>query len=339
MNDTGIVLACTPLRLTLGGGGTDLSLYSSHFGGDVLTVAISLWVTVVASRGSLDGNFRYSHEETHAAGTVEALTEPYVREALRLTDTSTPCQIASLGPVPAGTGLGSSGAFSVSLVAALNRLNRRTMSREELIEQACELEIGRLGMPIGKQDHYACALGGLRRLVIDTSGRVSEFDVPVAEGVVERLEQSLLLFYTGRRRDSAAQLARPDTASALSRRIEQLHHIRKLGDQTRTALERGDLDEVAALLSEHWKIKRGSESSRWDEYLDLARQHGAAAGKIVGAGGGGFLLLFAEPTAHDAVIAALGRLRLSHVPFRFVEEGLTVTDLNGHGLTNRLEQQ
>jgi D-glycero-alpha-D-manno-heptose-7-phosphate kinase len=327
VNDTGVVLSRAPLRLTLGGGGTDLPLYSSRFGGDVLTVAVSLWVTVVASRGSLDGTFRYSHEKTYSAGTAEALPQPYVREALRLTGTSTPCQIASLGPVPAGTGLGSSGAFSVSLVAALNRLSGRVLSRGELIEQACELEIGRLGMPVGKQDHYACALGGLRRLVIDTLGRVSECDVPVAEGIVEQLERSLLLFYTGRRRDSATQLARPDTAPALSRRVEQLHHIKKLGDQTRTALERGDLDEIAYLLSEHWKVKRERESSRWDEYLDLARQHGAAAGKIVGAGGGGFLLLFAEPPAQDAVITALARIGLSHVPFHFVEEGLTVTDL------------
>lgn len=327
MSDTGVVLARAPLRLTLGGGGTDLPLYSSRFGGDVLTVAISLWVTVVASRGSLDGTYRYSHEETHTAGTAEALTQPYVREALRLTGMSTPCQITSLGPVPAGTGLGSSGAFSVSLVAALNRLNGRVLSQGELIEQACELEIGRLGMPIGKQDHYACALGGLRRLVIDTSGTVNEFTVPVAEETVKQLERSLLLFYTGRRRDSAAQLARPGSAPALSRRVEQLHHIRKLGDQTRAALERGNLDEIAALLHEHWKIKRQRESSRWDEYLELARRHGAAAGKIVGAGGGGFLLLFAEPSAQGGVLTALSCLDLSHVPFRFVEEGLTVTDL------------
>jgi D-glycero-alpha-D-manno-heptose-7-phosphate kinase len=327
MSGTGVVLARAPLRLTLGGGGTDLPLYSNRFGGDVLTVAISLWVTVVASRGSLDGTFRYNHEETHTAGTAEALTQPYVREALRLTGMSTPCQITSLGPVPAGTGLGSSGAFSVSLIAALNRLNGRALSRDQLIEQACELEIDRLGMPIGKQDHYACALGGLRRLVIDTSGKAKEFNVPVDTETVQELERSLLLFYTGRRRDSAAHLARPGSALDLSRRVEQLHHIRKLGDQTRSALERGNLDEIAALLHEHWKIKRQRESSRWDEYLELARQHGAAAGKIVGAGGGGFLLLFAEPPTQCAVIAALGRLGLRHVPFRFVEEGLTVTDL------------
>lgn len=339
MNSPGIVLARTPLRLTLGGGGTDLPLYSSRFGADVLTVAISLWVTVVAGRGSVDGGFRFSHEQTHTAGSVEEVANPYVREALRLTGTTVPCQIASLGPVPAGTGLGSSGAFAVGLVAALHRLNGRVLSRAELIEQACELEMGQLGMPIGKQDHYACALGGLRRLVIDTSGRVSEFDVPVADGVVDQLEQSLLLFYTDRRRDSAAQLARPATAAALSRRVEQLHHIRKLGDQTRTALERGDLDEVAALLDQHWKVKRERESSRWDEYLELARHHGAAAGKIVGAGGGGFLLLFAEPAAHAGVIGALSASGLSHIPFRFVEEGLTVTDLTADRPADRSEHQ
>lgn len=230
-----------------------------------------------------------------------------------------------MGPVPSGTGLGSSGAFAVSLLAALHALAGRRPSPVELAEQAHQLESGRLGMPIGKQDHYACALGGLRRLVIDSSGAVSTSSVATPDGVAAELERRLVLFYTGRRRDSATRLAVPNAAVAQDR-VEQLHRIRGLGDGIRSALENGSLDNIPRLMAEHWAVKRSGESDpRWDEYLETAQRHGAKAGKVVGAGGGGFLLVYVEPPAASAVIAALKRLGLRHVPARFVTEGTTLT--------------
>jgi D-glycero-alpha-D-manno-heptose-7-phosphate kinase len=323
-----LVVARTPLRLTLGGGGTDLPLYAERFGGDMLTVAISLWVTVVARQGCLDGHHRYSYEQTEFVDVAGRFGDPYVREAFDMVGLTEPCEVVSMGPVPAGTGLGSSGAFTVSLLAALHALAGGQPTRVDLAEQAHRLEAERIGMPIGKQDHYACGLGGLRRLTIDSTGKVRTSLIAMPAGVATALDRRLLLFYTGQRRDSATQLAVPRAQVELSERVEQLHHIRKLGNETRVALENGALGEVPRLMSEHWNVKRTREATaRWDRYLALARRHGAQAGKIVGAGGGGFLLLYVDPDAAAGVVGALAAEGLRHVPFQFVDEGTTVTAL------------
>lgn len=323
-----LAVARTPLRLSLGGGGTDLPVYSERYGGDMVTAAISLWVTVIARRGRLDGRYRFSHEQTETVDDAGRFGHTYVREALDMVGVSDSCEVVSMGPVPPGTGLGSSGAFAVSLLAVLHALAGRRPFPVELAEQAYQLEAGRLGMPIGKQDHYACALGGLRRLVIDTSGAVSTSPVATPEGVAAELERRLVLFYTGRRRNSATRLAVPNAVVAQDR-VEQLHRIRSLGDGIRSALENGSLDDIPRLMAEHWAVKRSGESDpRWDEYLETARRHGAKAGKVVGAGGGGFLLVYVEPPTASAVIAALKRSRLQHVPARFVTEGTTLTLLS-----------
>jgi D-glycero-alpha-D-manno-heptose-7-phosphate kinase len=333
--DDKLVVVSTPLRLPLGGGGTDLPLYADRFGGDILTVAISLWVTVVARAGRLDGRHRYSYERTESAECPEDFQHSHMRVALDIVRPPGPCEVTSMGPVPAGTGLGSSGAFTVSLLGALHALAGRRLTPAELAEQAYRLEAERLGMPIGRQDQYACALGGLRRLVIDNNGRVEVQPVAAADDVVAELDRRLLLFYTGQRRDSAAQLTVPEARSALSERIEQLHSIRKVGEETRIALENGDLNAIPRLMKEHWEIKRVRESSRWDGHLRRASRHGALAGKVVGAGGGGFLLLYTDPDATGRVVSALAEEGLRHVPFRFVHQGTTVTSLpaaRGSGL-------
>jgi D-glycero-alpha-D-manno-heptose-7-phosphate kinase len=327
-----LVVASTPLRLTLGGGGTDLPLYADRFGGDIVTAAISLWVTVVARQGRFDGLYRYSHERTEISDRPSSFRNAYVREALDMLRIAEPCEVVSMGPVPAGTGLGSSGAFAVSLLAALSALRGLRPSGAELAEQAHELEVRRLGMPIGRQDHYACALGGLRRLMIGTDGQVRTELLCLPPGVARQLNRRLLLFYTGQRRDSAIQLAVPREAVELSQRIADLHQIRKVGDETRVALENGALAEIPPLIAEHWRIKQTREASRrWDDYLLLACQNGALAGKIVGAGGGGFLLLFVDPAASQGVVTAMTSAGLQHAPYHFVETGTTVTMLSHLG--------
>ncbi len=325
-----LAIVRTPLRLTLGGGGTDLPFYRSRFGGDMLTVAISLCVTVVGRLGRLDGGHRFSHDVTDITAAGAEVGNPYLREALRLTGTDRPCEITSMGPVPPGTGLGNSGAFAIGLLGVLHALAGREPSPVELIEQAHELEVGRLGMPIGKQDHYACGLGGPRRLVIDTSGTVTATWIAATPRTLRLLDERLLLFYTRRRRDSVAQLVVPTAGTELSRRIEQLDHIRKLGDETRVALEAGRLDDIPPLMREHWHIKRQREASGlWDDWLSAACAQGAEAGKIVGAGGGGFLLVYAGPDTHPRVIAALRDAGLVHVPFTFTDKGTVTTRLGG----------
>lgn len=330
--DDMLMVASAPLRLALGGGGTDLPFYCEQFGGDIITVAISLWVRVVGHRGTLDHQYRYSHESTEIRDSPDEIEQPYVREAFRMVGPADPCEITSLGRVPAGTGLGSSGAFSLSLLAVLNTLAGRPLARTALIEQAYELEAVRLGRPIGKQDHYACGLGGLRRLIIDRAGKVTVEPVRMPPGAAESLDDRLLLFYTGRRRDSASQLWPSTATEQLSRRVEQLHYIRELGDKTRTALQTGHIDEIPALMREHWRVKRERESTTlWDNLVGLARRHGARAGKLVGAGGGGFVLLFVEPREQAAVIEVLERAGTKHVPFCFMDRGVTMTLLSATG--------
>jgi D-glycero-alpha-D-manno-heptose-7-phosphate kinase len=324
-----LVIARTPLRLSLGGGGTDLPFYSGRFGGDVLSMAISLHVTVIARGGRLDAHHRYAYERVSAADSAAGLDEPYVREALALTGFSAPCEIASMGPVPSGTGLGSSGAFAVSLLSALHGLAGRAPSRLELVEQACELELDRLRRPVGKHDQYICGLGGLRRLVIDPSGSVRVDDPAVPKSTMDALAARFVLLYTGVRRDSATSLAPPSSTAGVEERIEQLHRIRKIGDQMRAALETGDLDWVAELMREHWAIKRGDAApSRWDEIYDIAVAHGARAGKLVGAGGGGFLLLFVDPGHREGVLAAAAGHGVREVPFDYCPTGTTVTRID-----------
>jgi len=333
-----LVVARTPLRLSLGGGGTDLPFYSGRFGGDVLSMAISLHVTVIARGGRLDARHRYSYERVSAADSPTDLDEPYVREALVLTGFSTPCEITSMGPVPSGTGLGSSGAFAVSLLSALHGLAGRTPSRLHLIEQACELELGRLRRSVGKHDQYICGLGGLRRLVIDPSGAVRVDDPAVARSTVDALTARLVLLYTGVRRDSTTSLIPPTSAAGFEERIEQLHRIRKTGDQTRAALETGDMDWVAELMREHWAIKRGNAApSRWDEIYDLAVANGARAGKLVGAGGGGFLLLFVDPEHREAVVTAAAAHGVREVRFDYCPTGTTVTRIGDPATTDDID--
>jgi beta-phosphoglucomutase-like phosphatase (HAD superfamily) len=178
-----LVIARTPLRLSLGGGGTDLPYYAEHHGADITTVAISLWVTVVARTGRVDGQFRFSYQQTDLAPSPERMADPYVREALDVTGVHEPVEIVSLGPVPSGTGLGSSGAFAVSLLAALHELAGSRPEPAELAEQAFRLEADRLGRPVGRQDHYACALGGLRRLMFDADGPVATPELSVARAL------------------------------------------------------------------------------------------------------------------------------------------------------------
>ncbi|MGN9908690.1 GHMP family kinase ATP-binding protein [Phytohabitans sp. LJ34] len=323
--DKGLVVASTPLRLTLGGGGTDLPFYAERFGGDMITAAVSLPVTVVARRGRVDGLFRYSYERTDVARSPDGLGHPHVSEALKAVGILEPTEIVSLGPVPSGTGLGSSGAFTVSTLAALYELAGRQPSRMELAEHAFQLENERLGRPVGRQDHYACALGGMRRLIISSRGEVRAPELDIAPDVLEALDRRLHLFYTGQRRDSAGSLHAPPTQAGLRARIEALHQIRELGARTRVALESGRLDDIPVLMSEHWELKRvRDKDGRWDEYLDVARRNGAKAGKIVGAGGGGFLLVYADPDSAPALANALANHGLRHVPFHFESQGTTV---------------
>lgn len=322
-----LVVASTPLRLSLGGGGTDLPYYADSFGGDVLSIAVSLRVTVAGRLGRLDGRFRYSHEQTLHGDKGHDLGDPYVAAALEASGLDEPCEITSFGPVPAGTGLGSSGAFAVSLLAVTEALAGRdplAAGRAGLAEAAWQMEAVRLGRPVGRHDPYVCALGGLRRLRIAPDGTTEASTPPVAPATLDRLQQHLCLYYTGVRRDSTRHLAAP--ARGREDKIAALHSIKEIGHEMTETLCAGRVDDVPALLRRHWEVKNaGAPPSSWDGAYTTALGNGALAGKLVGAGGGGFLLLYADPDRRDRLDAAMREQGLQPVPFTFSTSGTTLT--------------
>lgn len=326
------VVARVPLRLPLGGGGTDLPFYANRYGADLVSVTITLAVTVVVRRGRLDGRTRFTHDRLVVGDVGGPPPEPYLTAACRLAGVDEPLEVVSLGPVPAGTGLGSSGAFAVGLLAALGALSGRTPGPTDLAEQAAALEMDLLGRPVGKHDQYVCALGGLRRIVVDPDGRVGLPAVAVTPGTVAALQERLLLLYTGQRRDSAGQL-RPASPADTARRTQRLHRIKELGGRIRTALEAGDLDGFAELLHQHWLEKRAGNPGPWDDFYAAARLHGASAGKVVGAGGGGFLMLYVEPARRADVRAIAAKHGLLDVEFGVSREGVRVTVVSGFRAT------
>ena len=317
-----LVIASAPLRLPLGGGGTDLPFYADHHGGEISVAAISPTVNVVARLGRTDGTSRFSHERTETVAAGRPFENGFVREALTMVGLTEPCEITSLGSVPSGSGLGSSGAFTVALLAAVHALIDQYPSPVELAEMAFRLENQRLGRPVGRQDHFASALGGVNHLSIGRSGRVEVHALPESAVAASGLDR-LLLFYTGKTRNSGPHLL----PSANERRTEQLHETRALGLLTLDALRAGDRDELPRLIDRHWTLKRKRESeSPWVRLIDDARDLGAQAGKTVGAGGGGFVLLVAERSQAPALITHMAERGL--VPLDF--------DITPHGVTTRL---
>jgi D-glycero-alpha-D-manno-heptose-7-phosphate kinase len=233
--------------------------------------------------------------------TVDQIHHPIIREAMRLAGVSGPyLEIVSLSDIPAGTGLGSSGSFTTALLSALHAVNRRFVSPKELAEQACHIEIDVLKEPVGKQDQYIAAFGGVTCFEFEQDDKVQVKPLNVAAETLANLEDSLLLFFTGTARSASEILQHQDTQSKEDRgeMLENLHFTKKLGLESRDALLAGDLRKFAELMATHWEHKKrrspGISSGPIDKLYELARANGALGGKVVGAGGGGFLMLFTE---------------------------------------------
>ncbi|TDD96794.1 galactokinase [Actinomadura rubrisoli] len=330
-----MIVTRTPLRISLGGGGTDLPNFAGRFGGELVSAAIDAWVYVTVRQGRLDGRTRFSYESTQTVAGPESLQEPLVRHCLRRRGLGRECEIVSLGGVPAGTGLGSSGAFTVGLLHALDALRGQRTDPSVLAEEAWEVEHGCLGRPVGKHDHYITALGGIRVLRIGTEGHVETAALRLPDGGIERLRENLLLFFTGQTRDSQALLAKqdtapgPDTASGQAAdRTHYLHRVKEIGAEISEALHRVDIEGFGALLHEHWLAKRASTGGVSNPHLDrvyhVARESGALGGKVLGAGGGGFFLFCVPEPFRDKVSAAVQALGPRPFPFRFAPDGTTV---------------
>ncbi len=322
-----MIIAKTPLRISLGGGGTDLPSYYREFGGFVISAAIDKYVYITANRSFFPGYFLKYSEMEHAS-TIDAIRHPIFREALLMHGVEDHLELTSVADVPAGTGLGSSGAFTVGLLHALHAYRREHATASLLAEQAVDIEMNRLGQPVGKQDQYIAAHGGLLVQDYRRDGSVGVGRLRMGEGAVRELEESLMLFFVGSTRSASALLGEQKAQSEARNRkmLDDLHFAKQLGYQIEAVLAAGQVLEFGPLMHEHWLRKRGRSAGmstgRVDELYELARANGATGGKLVGAGGCGFLLLQTEN--RKALRAAMEGAGAHEMPFRFDFEGSVV---------------
>lgn len=320
-----MIITRAPLRISLGGGGTDLPSYYRDHGGFVLSAAIDRYVYITLHE-TFQREYLIKYSATEVVQTIDEIKHPIIREALRMVPVAAPhLEIVSLSDIPAGTGLGSSGSFTVALLRALHTLNKDFVPRQVLAEQASRIEIELLKEPVGKQDQYIASFGGITAFEFQQDDTVNVTPLPLSNETLYNLEDNLLLFFTGFTRSASAILAEQDkkTRGGDTGMIDHLHQIKKFGYESKEALERGDLRRFAGIMHEHWERKkyRSKEmtNSQIDEYYQLARENGALGGKLIGAGGGGFLMVYSEDKTR--LRRALIDAGLREVRVRFDFEG------------------
>ena len=323
-----MIITRSPLRITLGGGGTDLPSYYREFGGFVISAAIDKYVYVTVIRPFIQKIIlKYSKFED--VQTVDEVRHPIIREAIRMLDFKTPqLEITALADIPAGTGLGSSGSFTTALLKALYAHRRRLLHPDELARLACEIEIDRLGEPVGKQDQYIAAYGGITCFRFLPNDGVEAWPLQISMDTLFDLEDNLLLFFTGFSRSAGSILMDQKERSEHHDRtmLDNLHYVKELGLRSQEALESGDLVKLGELMHEHWEHKKqrssGMSSPQINEWYELGRANGAIGGKLVGAGGGGFLMFYAEDK--KPLRRAMAQAGLEEVRFRFDFDGTKV---------------
>jgi D-glycero-alpha-D-manno-heptose-7-phosphate kinase len=323
-----MIITRSPLRISLGGGGTDLPSYYREHSGFLIAAAIDKYVYINVHRRFTDG-FLLKYSSLEEAATIDDIKHPIIREALKLVDIrERNLEITSMADIPAGTGLGSSGSFTTALLKAFHALKKNLIHPAELAEQACCIELEKLGEPIGKQDQYIAAYGGITAFQFMPDGRVEAEPLKISEETLFNLEDNLLLFFTGYARSASAILKEQDDKSkkADAAMIENLHFIKDLGKRSQVALETGDLEGFARLMDVHWERKKersaGISNPDIDAWYDCAMANGALGGKVIGAGGGGFLMFYAGDKVK--LRRAMREKGLSEVRFRFDFEGTRV---------------
>ncbi len=323
-----MIIARSPLRISLGGGGTDLPSYYKEYGGFLLAAAINKYVYATVMRPFTPGIYlKYSKLEH--VDLVSDVQHPIIREALSELNLRTPqIEITTLADIPSGTGLGSSGSFTTALLKALHSHYRRNIHPRELAELACRIELEKLGEPIGKQDQYIAAFGGVTSFIFNPDGSVLSEPLSISTETLHNLEDNLLLFFTGISRSASSILSDQDLKSKEydKKMLTNLHFIKELGFQSRDALLAGDMTGFGNLMHEHWMQKKersqGISNKFINDAYETALKNGAIGGKLVGAGGGGFLMFYSSDK--DQLRIAMSKFNLEEVRFKFDFEGTKV---------------
>ncbi len=322
-----MIICRSPLRISLGGGGTDLPSYYEKHGGFVVSAAINRYVYVTINEA-----FRpvilLKYSKLEEVETVAEINHPMIREAMKLVGHAGPIDLANLADIPAGTGMGSSGSFATALLLALHTFRKEYISPKELAEQAYHLEHDIICQPVGKQDQYISAIGGITEVVFNQDGSTSFRPLCLSVDTQAALEDNLLLFFTGYARSASGVLEDQDKKSRQDNEemIKNLHVTKELGVESALALEKGNLKYFAELMSTHWRIKRkrseGMSNGHIDELYQLGMDNGALGGKLVGAGAGGFLMFYAEDKSR--LRSAMHAAKLKEIHMRFDFEGTQV---------------
>jgi D-glycero-alpha-D-manno-heptose-7-phosphate kinase len=323
-----MIITRSPLRVSLGGGGTDLPSYYEQHGGFLIAAAIDKYVYLTL-HNIFVAELILKYSELERVNCVEEIQHPIIREAFRFLEINPLyLEMTSMADIPAGTGLGSSGSFTTALLKALHTWNKNLIHPEALAEQACQIELDILKEPIGKQDQYIAAYGGITCFEFGRDGKVEAQPLKISTETLFNLEDNLLLFFTGYSRSASAILKEQDSKSKQQddSMITNLHFVKDLGLQSKHALEKGDLRAFADLMNVHWEHKKqrsqSMSNSKIDEWYEIAIKNGALGGKMIGAGGGGFLMFYTEDKTR--LRHALLTAGMQEVRFRFDFEGTKI---------------
>lgn len=324
-----MIITRTPFRVTLGGGGTDLPSYYSQYGGFIFAAGINKYMFLNVNRPIVDDLIRVKYSKSEIVDNINNLSHDIAREILRKMGIEQAIEIVSMAYVPSGTGLGSSSSYAVGLLNALHTLKRNYISLQDLAEEACHIEIDILKKPIGKQDQYMAAFGGLTVLDIYKDGTVNVRPANVSISTLDELQRNMMLFFTGLSRESMTILSEQSKATDNNDKkiVDNLHYIKDLGYRILEAIEGGDLTKFGLLMHEHWEHKKKLSSKitnpEFNKIYELARANGALGGKITGAGGGGFFVFYTEKD-RCKLRDVLTKAGLREMRYRFDFEGTKV---------------
>lgn len=323
-----MIIVRSPLRITLGGGGTDLPSYYREFGGFLVAAAIDRYVYITLHETFVE-DLIVKYSKLERVADAAELNHPIIREAMAFMKMDGKrLELTSMADIPAGTGLGSSGSFTTALLKTLHAYNRHLVHPEELAEQACHIEIDRLGEPIGKQDQYIAAYGGVTCFDFRENDKVEAYPLRMSAETRDNLEDNLVLFFTGYSRRAGSILAEQNTKTKSSDKsmVDNLHFVKDLGHRSKAAIESGNLADFGRLMHEHWTYKKqrssGMSNPEIDGWYDLAMNNGAIGGKLIGAGGGGFLMFYTEDKRRLRHV--MREAGMAEVRFRFDFEGTKV---------------